>query len=203
MAEVFRQRRARYSGQSPVLAEIDALLARSDAANWRAGTHPTPYEWSQVGATCCARTSSGRRVWPGKSAMLGTSWEGAKPIAGNLRSRPQGIPAGGVREPAAVTAAALLKDDFDVEWGDGEGWTERASFLEDVWQDARAYGDTVGDFVPACDDAEGGSSGDAPTNVPEFHHLMCAPAALDEVFVEMADDLLDAQGRAPGDDSDE
>lgn len=240
IAAIFRRRRDRYAAGSPVQLEIDLLLSRSTDSDWAMGTHPTPYEWSQVGARCCARTTSGRRTWPGKSALLGTSWSGAKPIVGNLRSRPQGVPAGGVRAPepvvttpSPVAVSAGLIDlaaaadqypapnqytaafadagvqmapspspnprvetvDYDVEWETGEGWTERQDFLEAVWQNARAYGDEVADDVPACQDAEGQATGDDPTNVPEFHHLMCAAAPLDEVLTEIGEDLLDEYGR--------
>lgn len=66
-----RRARMRPHSDSP---EIVRLVQRSTRHNWDAGTAPTPLEWAMAGWT------EGAQTWPGKTFLLGASWNGVKKL---------------------------------------------------------------------------------------------------------------------------
>jgi GNAT superfamily N-acetyltransferase len=56
------------------LARAEDLLTRAASEPFGSARYPTPFEYSNVGY------KTGDTMWPGKDAMLGSQWEGVKPL---------------------------------------------------------------------------------------------------------------------------
>ena len=199
----------RYGNPDPATrAEAQRLIDRSTEAHWRAGTHPTPYEFAMLGREQVSLRQAGRNpdgtvrhivTWPGKDMLLGSSWHGVRPITLPVR---RGGPspftrAGRPRKAAkkAVTAAAEapMVEEFP-EDPSGPGWDDRAGFLDAVGEWASAWANTVGDTVPVHQE-DAHPNRDGETDYYANQHLISASPAEQQAFLDIAEEVLAEWGR--------
>lgn len=148
--------------------DFDGLQARSTAADFAAGTAPTPYEWAMLGrhqpwTETDPASEKDHLMWPGKAVMMGSDWNAVKPLT------------------AAVTVAAASSDS-------------RRRLLDDAALTSLAWADTVAEQVPA-DPRDAHPGPDGETDYPEHHHLVSASPDLDRIFLDLhGDSPLTAAG---------
>lgn len=158
--------------QDPAVAsEIQALLKRSTARHFAAGTHPTPFEWAMLGRDRAAsqRRPDGREIllWPGKQTMLGSKWKGRKTI----------------RAPAERSA------DFTA--------AAHRNILDLIAANSLEYANAVAEQVPAYpDDVD--TPIDQPSEYAAGHHLISAPPAVARLLIDRADAFFSSVEAAKG-----